>query len=97
MSKKTTQDFEYVQHDSSKSRNRFPTKNFRGSMPVIRCQCGATILVVPDLNAMNKAIEVHLAQHRMINENSLSKSNSITDLRQILITQLLETAAEAKI
>jgi hypothetical protein len=96
MSKKAIQDFEYMEHNSSKSRNQFPT-SFRGSMPVIRCQCGAAILVVPDLNAMNKAIEMHLAQHRMIDENASSKSNSIADLRQILITQLLEAAAEAKI
>jgi hypothetical protein len=33
-------------------------------LPIIRCDCGAEILVVPDLQAMNRAIKTHVAWHR---------------------------------
>ena len=33
-------------------------------MPIVRCVCGSEILVVPDLKAMNLAINKHLAKHK---------------------------------
>ena len=33
-------------------------------MPTIRCICGARILVIPDLKAMNCAIKNHIAEHK---------------------------------
>ena len=33
-------------------------------LPIINCDCGAEILVVPDLQAMNRAIKAHVAEHR---------------------------------
>ena len=33
-------------------------------LPIINCECGTEILVVPDLQAMNRAIKTHAAQHR---------------------------------
>lgn len=33
-------------------------------MPIIKCVCGFEILVVPDLKAMDQAIENHVANHK---------------------------------
>ncbi len=35
-------------------------------MPVLKCSCGVHILIVPDLAAMNKAIETHISEHLAI-------------------------------
>jgi hypothetical protein len=40
-------------------------------MPIIKCDCGAEILVVPDLAAMDRAIKTHLAYHKGANERFL--------------------------
>lgn len=37
---------------------------FKKGMPTIKCVCGARILVVPDLKAMNRAIKNHVAVHK---------------------------------
>ena len=34
------------------------------SMPIIKCACNFEILVVPDLKAMDRAIQNHAAQHK---------------------------------
>ncbi len=39
-------------------------KLLKEHLPLITCVCGAEILLIPDLNAMNLAIEAHAAQHR---------------------------------
>ena len=36
----------------------------KSHMPIARCKCGFEILVVPDLKAMNRAINNHLAKHK---------------------------------
>lgn len=35
----------------------------------IKCECGAEILLVPDLSAMRKAIETHAELHRAMPED----------------------------
>jgi hypothetical protein len=51
-------------------------------MPVFNCPCGAQILIVPDLPAMNKAIEKHLVEHKKITGQILSEE---TLAQEILI------------
>jgi len=46
------------------------------SFPIISCECGAEILVVPDLQAMNRAIKTHVDEHRMKERHS--KKNVIS-------------------
>ena len=48
-------------------------------MPVFKCSCGENILIVPDLAAMNRAIENHINEHlrktgQIITEDQLSHS-----------------------
>ena len=45
-------------NDHFLDRSRKPTK-----MKIATCSCGEKLLVVPDLAAMNKAIDTHLSKH----------------------------------
>ena len=45
-------------------------------LPIINCECGAEILVVPDLQAMNRAIKTHVAEHRK--KTRTTQKNEIT-------------------
>ena len=48
-------------------------KKARKRMVVFNCSCGVKILIVPDLVAMNKAIEEHLVEHKKLTGKSLSE------------------------
>jgi hypothetical protein len=39
-------------------------------MPLVGCTCGFEILVLPDLKAMNRALNNHVAQHKKVHDNS---------------------------
>jgi hypothetical protein len=51
-------------------------KHLKERLPIINCECGAEILLLPDLQAMNRAITAHVAEHRKKRRNA--KSNVIT-------------------
>lgn len=42
-------------------------------IPVFYCICGAKILVVPDLAAMDKAIKTHLIEHKRVTGQRLTE------------------------
>lgn len=44
-------------------------KRLKERLPIISCECGAQILLVPDLKAMNRAIKTHVAEHRKTERN----------------------------
>ena len=56
-------------------------------LPIIRCECGAKILVLPDLKAMNRAIETHVNEHRR-NERHIKKNLSSPSKISELLSQL---------
>ncbi len=47
-------------------------------MPIYRCTCGVEILVVPDLAAMNRAIERHVGHHNRITGDRLTEETLTT-------------------
>ena len=53
-------------------------------LPIITCDCGAEILVVPDLRAMNLAIKAHVAEHRKKGRNAQGKVNTSGNISQLL-------------
>ena len=61
-------------------------------LPLIRCECGAEILLVPDLQAMNRAIKTHVTEH--IKKTRNTKNNVTTSSK---ISQLLSHLALMKI
>jgi hypothetical protein len=57
-------------------------------LPIINCECGTEILVVPDLQAMNHAIKTHVANHRKKKRNTQKneiKPNEVSELLSQLI------------
>ena len=56
-------------------------KNSKSTLPIVKCSCGAKILVVPDVAAMSLAIKRHLAEHKDADE-------------QFLIRQILNAASK---
>ncbi len=56
-------------------------------LPIINCECGAEILVLPDVKAMNKAIKIHLAEHRKKGGNTGNNGSTSSEISQLL-TQL---------
>ena len=63
-------------------------------LPLLKCECGAKILLVPDLKVMNHAIEVHVAEHRKKEKDPRKAATTASHIRQILIEQLLKKASE---
>jgi hypothetical protein len=43
------------------------------NMLIITCSCGAQFLVVPDLKAMDKAVQIHLTQSPKCSEDYLAQ------------------------
>ncbi len=69
-------------------------KKAKTSLQVVRCECGAKILLVPDVKAMSVAIEAHLKTHK-------AKDDELTEemldaLRTGIITQIFEKIAAAQ-
>lgn len=65
-----------------------------GSLPLLRCECGAEILLLPDLKVMNHAIEVHVSEHRKKEKDPRKAVATAAHIREILIKQLLRKASE---
>ena len=64
-------------------------------LPLITCDCGAQILLIPDLCAMNLAIKAHAAEHRKKGRNTqgkVSTSGKISHLlSQLTLMKISET------
>ena len=66
----------------------------RNSMPIIQCECGEKILLIPDLRAMNIAIENHLAAHKRTTKKTKINEVHQTNLRQFLVEQLFQLSTQ---
>jgi hypothetical protein len=58
-------------------------------MSTVRCLCGFEILVVPDLKAMNRAINNHVAEHKQARDGS-----ALDSLEQFFAEQVLIVTSE---
>ena len=59
-------------------------KRLKESLPIISCECGTEILVVPDLKAMNVAIKTHVAEHRKKERNTKNSGTTSGKISQLL-------------
>jgi hypothetical protein len=84
-----------TQQEKPRSRTHDLSYGKRNSMPIIQCKCGEKILLVPDLKAMNIAIERHLAAHRKATKKTKIEEESSASLRQFLIEQVLQLSCQA--
>ncbi len=65
-------------------------------LPLIKCECGAEILLIPNLELMNKSIESHVTEH-IKKETDKGKLGAAAErIRVLLITQVLEKASRIK-
>jgi len=62
-------------------------------LATVRCVCGAEILVVPDLKAMELAIENHVDEHRKASNDS-ERILTPDSLKQFLTEQILIVASK---
>ncbi len=69
-------------------------KDLKEKLPIIYCECGAEILLLPDLPAMNRAIETHVAEHqkkaRTAKRNVITYSNISQLLSQLSLRKINE-------
>ena len=77
-------------------KNAVADKNLKKHLPLIKCECGAEILLLPDLQAMNRAIKAHVNEHKQkeTNRNVISSINisqllSQLSLRKIRVNSLV--------
>ncbi len=61
----------------------------------VKCECGAEILMVPDLKAMSTAIEAHVLAHLKQKKDSDDVVRESERLWNLLIVQVLEKASAA--
>ncbi len=92
MSKKAM--YEIATISSSGNSNYLRPRSKYGGMAIIRCLCGTEILLVPDINAMNRAIENHVHEHKEQNKSAEKENVPPSRIRQILIEQILIVASE---
>ena len=78
------------------SKNAVADKNLKEHLPLIKCERGAEILLLPDVQAMNLAIKAHVNEHRQkeTNRNVISSINisqllSQLSLRKIRVNSLV--------
>lgn len=62
-------------------------------LPIIRCECGAEILMVPDLKGMSEAIEAHAEKHAKEAENPVEAEVIADRIRENLIGQVFKKAS----
>jgi hypothetical protein len=60
-------------------------------MPVFSCSCGAKILIIPDLNEMNKAIQNHIVEHRKLSGQILTEDDLTQDILKFVLEAINET------
>jgi hypothetical protein len=53
-------------------------------MPIYRCSCGSEILVVPDLAAMDRAIQKHVGHHNRITGDHLTQEVLTTTILRVI-------------
>ena len=67
--------------------------SLKSRLPIIKCECGDEILLLPDLKAMDQAVQNHLLKHK----SRGIKDGNTERIECALISQIFEKAVESKI
>lgn len=86
MTRKSIQEINFHSHQDSSGKIAV----HKNRMPIVKCVCGSEILVVPDLKAMNQAINKHVAEHK-------KACNGSEDLTEFLTEQVMIVAGRMKL
>jgi hypothetical protein len=65
----------------------------RTNLPIIRCECGVEILLLPDLAEMSKVVEEHAHMHMENVENQREAEEVFSRIEHHLLAQILEKAS----
>lgn len=65
-------------------------------LPCIRCECGARILLLPDLNEMSRCIELHALVHAKRETNSQKAEQESSRIQDLLIKQIFQIVGQIK-
>ncbi|MGA2682817.1 MAG: hypothetical protein ABSF44_13575 [Candidatus Bathyarchaeia archaeon] len=57
-------------------------------MPLVGCTCGFEILVLPDMKAMNRALNNHVAQHNKVRDNSERLTKFLSEQVLVLASKM---------
>ncbi len=68
-------------------------RSLKERLPLIKCECGTEILLLPDLVAMDRAIDAHVAEHRKKGNNP-SRAATSSRISQLLAQLILRKASE---
>jgi len=63
-------------------------------LPIIRCECGAEILLVNQVELMGRAIEFHVEEHRATVSDPIEAEAMCKHIEDYLIKQVLDKAAK---
>jgi hypothetical protein len=63
-------------------------------LPIIKCDCGTEILLLPDLHAMNRAINTHVAEHRKKGRNAMKNAKASSNICQTLSQRSMSKISE---
>jgi hypothetical protein len=63
-------------------------KQAKNGLPVVKCECGAEILLVPNVKVMGEAIETHVELHRRKLKNPVDAEVEAERIRDFLIGQV---------
>ena len=77
--------------------NAVADTHLKEHLSLIKCECGAEILLLPDLQAMNRAIEAHVTEHRKNIRNAERNGITYSDISQLLSRLLLRKISEKTI
>ncbi len=77
-------------HLTSNQSNKSELSYNKTELYTIRCICGSEILVVPDLKAMDKAVQNHIAEHKQTKDDP----SKLTWLEDFLTEQVLIVASK---
>ena len=65
--------------------------SLKNNLPLVTCECGYEIVLVPDFKALGKAIEEHVMEHA---KKSTMTQKEVEALEDNLIAQVLKLASE---
>ena len=71
----------------TEGKNTDADMHLKKRLPLIKCECGSEILLLPDLLAMNRAIKNHASEHAKKERNTERNSNT-SDKISLLLSQL---------
>jgi hypothetical protein len=67
---------------------------FNLELPVIKCFCGAEILLLPNVKVMGEAIEAHAKEHIKKGMTRREAMAEVERVREDLIVQVLQKASD---